>query len=126
MIHQMPLTDLQKGILFEISQFKGRNYYLNQELLCFSTSLDLPLLKKAFIQLIAKYEVLRSAIVFDSCHPTFVVYEDIDLPLKFYDHTGFDDAKKEEFFAEFIDEELERFYKLPRHYNLKNGALQLT
>src|SRR3990170_2294663 len=102
---KLPLTDVQKGILFEIKRFKGRSYYVNQELLCFNTSIDVSVMHKAFTQLISKYEVLRSAIVFESHHPSMVIYQSINLPFEFYDYSGFDNGEKIKLFNSFLEKD---------------------
>src|SRR3989337_2600163 len=102
---KLPLTDVQKGILFEIKRFKGRSYYVNQELLCFNTSIDVSVMHKSFMQLTAKYEVLRSAIVFESYHPSLVIHHSINLPFEFYDYSHFANDKKTNLFNSFLEKD---------------------
>lgn len=102
---KIPLTDVQKGILFEITHFKGRNYYVNQEVLCFNVGIDASLMHKAFVQLVDKYEVLRSAIVFESYHPKLTIYQSVNLLFEFYDYSIFGSDKKIHRFNSFLEKD---------------------
>ena len=102
---KLPLTDLQKGILFEIKRSNERNYYINQEIIYFKANIDIALMQKAFLLLIAKYEILRSTVIFVSNQPTFIIYENVELPFAIYDYSNLDNNKKEKIFNDFIEED---------------------
>ena len=100
---KLTLTDVQKGILFEIKRFKGRSYYINQELLYFNIRIDIFLLHKAFMQLTKRYEILRSAIIFESYHPSLGIYQNVNLPFESYDYSSFDNDTKIKLFNSFLE-----------------------
>jgi amino acid adenylation domain-containing protein len=103
----LPLTDTQKGILFEIERFGKRSYYINQELLVFKTNLNISLFEKALVYLVAKYEILRSSVVFKDS-PNLAIYESAEVPFKTYDYSHFDDDKKIAFFNAFLEEDFRK------------------
>lgn len=103
---KLPLTNLQNGILFEVSKFKKQNYYINQEQLRFSTALNISVMRQAFMQLIARYEVLRASVIFESYQPKLVIREQVNLPLKFFDYSNFSNDKASNLFTSFLQKDL--------------------
>lgn len=105
MTTNLVLTDIQKGILFEVNRFKDRNYYVNQEILHFNVGLDVFLLHKAFVQLLDRHEILRGNIIFESDHFVLNIQQKINLPFEFHDFSDFDDVKKTDLYNSFLVED---------------------
>ncbi len=108
-IASYPLTDIQKGMLYEIA---SNNYstpiYIVQNIFEIKDNFNLPFFIQAFNAVLNRHEILRSAIIQNSTSYAQVVYGEAKIPYEFYDYTTLFFDEKESSFSVYLASDVNR------------------
>jgi acyl transferase domain-containing protein/aryl carrier-like protein len=92
-----PLTPLQEGMLFHVLSNPGSNLYMNQQVYTFQGEIAVPELRKAFEQIVAQHQILRTAFTTgNQSGPLQIVYRGVALPWEERDWRGLPTREQEE------------------------------
>jgi malonyl CoA-acyl carrier protein transacylase/aryl carrier-like protein len=92
-----PLTPLQEGMLFHVLSNPASNLYLNQQVYTFQGEIAVPELRKAFEQIVAQHQILRTAFTTgNQSGPLQIVYRSVALPWEERDWRGLSPREQEE------------------------------
>jgi bacitracin synthase 3 len=120
------LTPTQEGMLFH-ERYETSSAYFVQVSFRFQGRLSIPLLEKSLNQLFKRYDILRTAFVYEGLdEPVQVVLEERRVDFLYKDIRGIAPGiEKETFIKEFKESDLERSFNLSRDVLLRMAVLRV-
>lgn len=100
------LTDIQKGIFFETKRDNDNSFYTCQMIFDFNGTIDAKLFEEAWKIIICRHDVLRSAVHVDAHVSKLIIFDDVDLGIKFYDYSQYSPHKKQKNLETFLHKDL--------------------
>ncbi|AGX44725.1 condensation domain-containing protein [Clostridium saccharobutylicum] len=109
------LTPMQEGMLFHAMNDKSSSVYFEQILLHLDGQLDVDILQKSFNILLQRYDILRTAIVYEKIEkPKQVVLAERASEIVFKDISDLNEEERKDYIEEFKKDDIKRGFDLTR------------
>lgn len=120
-------SPLQEGLLFETLNAPEENVYFQQLKFRFDGPVDVPAWQRAWEMVIARHQILRTAIVWqDRERPLQVVMKQVTLPWQILDWRGFSSEEQQVQFASFLKADRKEGFDFSRAPLLRMTLIRLS
>lgn len=119
------LVDVQNEIIFEtLKRNNSSHLYIVQTVFSVQDKFDVSLFSQACRLVLNRHEILRSAIVIDPIQSKQVIYENVELPISFYDYSVKQDKQK--LYELFLQDDLQINFDITKPPLMRFSYIKLS